>query len=279
MSIIYNYIWDATYINRDNRIGGWVPMTAAMLGGGGDGGPVTFPASFAVSNFPSSFAVSNFPSSFAVSNFPSSFAISNWPVSQAVTVANFPTSQAVTVSNWPATQAVSSTQLPATLGPLASTVSSSVVVAPDSIVQPLVEVVMTTPTTQVAANRVLADTQVLANAVRVSGGSGKVDTIALIDPDNQRIPMSVVFLRANVSMGAESAAPAITDVGVASYLGHVDILQSDWRDLGGSSVATVNKNITIKAAAGSRDIYVALINTTLAPTFGGGAIHLQLGLL
>ena len=38
MSIVYNYIWDATYVNRDNRTGGWVPMTAAVLGGGGGGG-------------------------------------------------------------------------------------------------------------------------------------------------------------------------------------------------------------------------------------------------
>ena len=71
MSIVYNYIWDPAYQNKDYTTGGWVRMSTSMLGGGGGGGgPVTFPTSFAVSNFPSSFAVSNFPSSFAISNWP-----------------------------------------------------------------------------------------------------------------------------------------------------------------------------------------------------------------
>ena len=38
MSVVYNYVWDPAYQNKDYTTGGWVRVSTSMLGGGGGGG-------------------------------------------------------------------------------------------------------------------------------------------------------------------------------------------------------------------------------------------------
>lgn len=111
-----------------------------------------------------------------------------------------------------------------------------------------------------ASGDVLADTQVLAGAMRMRDLTGVLSGFTLFDEDDQGIELDVVFLSANVSIGTENAAVSVTDANAREILGIVNVASSDWKDLGGVRVATVrNVNLPIKPASQTQDVYVALI--------------------
>lgn len=111
-----------------------------------------------------------------------------------------------------------------------------------------------------ASGDVLADTQVLAGAMRMRDLTGVLSGFTLFDEDDQGIELDVVFLSANVSIGTENAAVSVTDANAREILGIVNVASTDWKDLGGVRVATVrNVNLPIKPAAQTQDVYVALI--------------------
>lgn len=123
------------------------------------------------------------------------------------------------------------------------------------------DVTFTLDTSAYHANDVLADTQEVPYAVRHDGARGVLQSIVLRDKDDQTAAgMSVVFFRANVSLGTENSAPSISDANADNIIGIVAIASGDWVDLGGVKVATKsNINLPVRAASGTASIYVALI--------------------
>lgn len=131
-----------------------------------------------------------------------------------------------------------------------------------------------------ASGDVLADTQVVTGAFRVADGRAILQSLMLIDQDDQKADCTIYFLSSNVTMGTENSAPSISDANAVNILGYVDIAVADYKDLGGVSV--VNKNnigIVLESASGVADCYVAVVNGTSTPTYTASGVKLRLGLL
>jgi len=142
-----------------------------------------------------------------------------------------------------------------------------------------VAVTLSLDTSAYGAGDLLADTQEVANAMRVAAGTGGIHSIVLNDKDDQGAELYLVFLSANVSLGTENSAPSITDANADSILGIVPVYTSDWVDLGGCRIATLtNVGLVVKAATGSTSLYIAAVNGAGTPTYSAAGITMRLGL-
>jgi len=123
------------------------------------------------------------------------------------------------------------------------------------------EITLSLDTVAYAAGDVLADTQEIATAMRANGATGEVDTITVIDKDDQSQGLDLIFLETNVSLGTENSAPTISDADAEEILGQVQVAAGDYTDLGGVAVATKgNLGIRVKSAAASQSIFVGAIS-------------------
>ena len=145
----------------------------------------------------------------------------------------------------------------------------------------IIEVTLSLDTSAYASGDVLADSQVVTNATRVADVGGLIQSVTLIDQDDQKVALDLYFLSANVSMGSENAAPSISDADALNLLlPKVSFGTADYTDLGGVAVAGIsNLAIPIKPASGTRNIYVAAVNGTGTPTYTAAGIKLRIGIL
>ena len=143
-----------------------------------------------------------------------------------------------------------------------------------------VDVALSTDTAAYASGDVIADSQVVAACVRANDAFGVLQSLTLIDEDDQGVALTVLFLDANVSVGTENAAPSITDVNARNVLGWVSVATSDYVDLGGVRVAfKSNLGMVVKPATGTDDIYVAVVNGSGAPTYSASGLRLRLAFI
>lgn len=135
-------------------------------------------------------------------------------------------------------------------------------------------------TSAYASGDLLADTQELADAVKMNDAGGIIQSIVAIDADDQTASAyDVYILDSNVSMGTENSAPSITDANAAYILGKIAIATGDWNDLGGCKVASLRGlNLPIKPASGSTSVYVAVVNGAGTPTFTASGVKLRFGI-
>lgn len=129
-----------------------------------------------------------------------------------------------------------------------------------------------------AANEVLADTQTLASAMRVNGGSGWLSSLTVLDEDDQGGDLTVVFLRADVSLGTENSAISITDADARQIMCTLPVLSSDYTDLVNSQVASLtNSGCELESASDSTSIYVGVLSND-AKTYTATGIQLGFGI-
>lgn len=141
----------------------------------------------------------------------------------------------------------------------------------------IVTVTPTLDTSAYAAGDVLFDTTAIANAVRVSGGRAELVSIQVLDEDDQTAAvLDLYFLRSNVSLGTFNVAPAITDANAREILGYYSFASGDFKDLGGSKVATARNVGLILAPTTGTTLYVAGV-TAGTPTQTASGIKLQFG--
>lgn len=141
-----------------------------------------------------------------------------------------------------------------------------------------VEVTLSVDTAIYAADDVLADTQVVTGALKFTDGVAELRSVQLLDEDDQGVALDLVFLDGNVSLGTENAAPSITDANARNILGLVSIATGDYKDLGGCRIASLrNVGLLVKAASGTRNIYVAAITRGGTPTYTAAGLKLRLG--
>lgn len=132
----------------------------------------------------------------------------------------------------------------------------------------MVDVTFTADTSIFAAGDVIADSQIMASIAPANDIVTTLMSMTLTDEDDQGAAMTVYFLGANVSVGVENAAPSITDANDRVILGYIDIAAADWKDLGGARVVTkTGPFFGLRPIAGSRDVYVAIVNGAGTPTF------------
>jgi len=143
-----------------------------------------------------------------------------------------------------------------------------------------IDVTLSLDTSAYTSGDVLADTQVVTNAMRVNDGLGILQSVVAVDEDDQGAAFDLHFFSANSSLGTENAAPSIADADARNWLGKVAIATGDWADLGGVRVACIaNINLAVKPASGTRNLYVGVINGSGTPTYTASGVRLRLGFL
>lgn len=125
---------------------------------------------------------------------------------------------------------------------------------------------------------VITDTQKLAGFFRDVDQTGMLMSIAVIDEDDQKAAFDVYFLNGSGTMGAINGGASISDANARSFMGWQAIATGDYKDLGGVSVAMIkNVWLPVKAAAGTLDLYVAVINGAGTPTYTASGLKLRIG--
>jgi hypothetical protein len=141
----------------------------------------------------------------------------------------------------------------------------------------VLDVTLSLDTNIYADGDVLADTQVITDALRTAGGRGRLDSVMVLDESDQGAALDLIFLDANVSIGTENAAVSVTDTNARSILARVPIVSGDFYDMGGCRVASVgNLGRILRAVSGTRDLYVAAISRGTG-TYAAAGIRLKLG--
>jgi len=132
----------------------------------------------------------------------------------------------------------------------------------------------------------LFDFAELTNFVRVVGGRAIVQSITVIDKADQKIAMDLFSSPVTIDMGTANSAPSISDADAALGVQNIraagktySIETTDYKDLGGVSVATVTGvGLVIEADAASRSIFLAgMIRGT--PTYAADSLVFRFGLL
>jgi hypothetical protein len=144
----------------------------------------------------------------------------------------------------------------------------------------VVDVTLSLDTSIYASGDLLADTQVVAGVGRANDLGGIIQSLTVVDKDDQGASFDVWFLDANNTLGTENAAPSISDANAATIFGRVQVGSGDYYDLGGVRVAHLsNLAIPYKPVAGGTSIYVAVVNGTGTPTYSAAGVVLRIGLL
>ena len=133
-------------------------------------------------------------------------------------------------------------------------------------------------TDQYADGDVLADTQELASAIRLAGGSGVVQSLVVVDKDDQGQALDVYLLDSNVSIGTENSAVGISDANAAKVLGKIAVAAADFYDMGGVRVASLaNLSVVVEVSSGT-SLYVAVVSRGTG-TYTASGVVLRFGIL
>ena len=131
-----------------------------------------------------------------------------------------------------------------------------------------------------ASGDLLADRQEVTDAVLSNDSGGILQTVTVIDKDDQGAAFDIWITDADATFGTENSAPSITDANAASILGRVQVTTGDYTDLGGAKVAHLTGlAMPIKPVSGGRSIYVAAVNGTGTPTYTASGVVLRFGIL
>jgi hypothetical protein len=159
--------------------------------------------------------------------------------------------------------------------------ASSVSVVSASDATAVVDVTLSMLTSAAASGDVVAATEAVSGVLRTDG-AGLLQSILVVDKDDQKAALRIYFFDANVTLGAEDAAVSIADGDADNILGWVDIDVDDYLDLGGVSIARPDPSefqpFVLKAISGTDDVGIA-ITTSSTPTYTASGLVLRLGVL
>lgn len=141
-----------------------------------------------------------------------------------------------------------------------------------------IDVTLSLDTAAYASGDVLAEIQTVASVFRVSGGTAILQSLIVLDEDDQGQALDVVIMRATGSLGTENAAVTISDADARNILGIIQIAAADFIDLGGNRVATKQSlGMMLKPTTGT-DLFVGAISRGTG-TYTASGIRLILGLM
>ncbi len=144
-----------------------------------------------------------------------------------------------------------------------------------------VDVITVTPTCDASGtniNDVLFDYVEIPNAVAVAGGSAIIQSINLLDEDDQGGLIDLVFQSDNTALGTIDAAVSITDANARDIQGSVSM--TNYFDGIAWQMSTKNNiGLTVKAASDSTSLYVAGVVRTDSLTYTASGIQLKIGIV
>ena len=128
----------------------------------------------------------------------------------------------------------------------------------------LIDVTLTTDAEAHADNDVIAQSIEIPNAVAVTGGSAIIQSIMLLDEDDEAPTVELLFSQVNTAITDDESEAignnvADLDSTFRSFLGATTV--SNWSDLVDAQMAVkTNIGLVVKAASDSRSIYVHAVN-------------------
>lgn len=143
------------------------------------------------------------------------------------------------------------------------------------------ELTLSCDTVQYSSGDVLAAPQELAGICK-TGHPVRLESIALLDKDDQGAAMELYLLRSNATMGSENAAVAWTDANADEIMALVDVGTADYTDLGSSqfvikSAAAGDAGMGAVLLPGSGEsLYVGAVSRG-TPTHTAAGITLKFG--
>jgi hypothetical protein len=142
------------------------------------------------------------------------------------------------------------------------------------------DVTLSLDTSAYANGDVLADTQVITEALRTVDGTGQIRSINVLDEDDQTAyTFNVLFLDSSASIGTENSAFSITDANARSIFGVATFATAESVDLINSRLYWKNGlAIPIKAISGTASLGIALAVITGTPTHTAAGIKIRLGI-
>jgi hypothetical protein len=143
----------------------------------------------------------------------------------------------------------------------------------------VLNVTLSLDTSAYVSGDVLADLQAVADFMRADGGRATIQSLTVLDKDDQGLEMDILISPTSTSLGTENSAPNISDTNAENLQRICNVASGDYIDLGGSKMATkTGIGLVVEAAAGSTTMYIGAI-TRGAPTHTASGIILTLGLL
>lgn len=142
----------------------------------------------------------------------------------------------------------------------------------------VVNLTLSLDTSAYASGDLVADTQEIVGAASVAGGHVILDSIVIIDEDDQGVALNFVFSQVVTSFGTENSAPNISDANALFVCGHVAFATTDYVDIGTSKIGTkANINLPMELASGATSLFVAVVNGTGTPTFTATGLKIKFG--
>jgi hypothetical protein len=133
-------------------------------------------------------------------------------------------------------------------------------------------------TSAYAADRLLFNSTAIASAAFHDGGHVRLESIGLLDEDDQGIAMDLLFLDASTSLGTINQAFAASDTLGRNVLGRVNIATGDYIDFGGFRFAQKSSlGIVMKAAAATSSLWVAGVTRGGTPTYTASGLKFKFG--
>lgn len=144
----------------------------------------------------------------------------------------------------------------------------------------IITVTPTLDTSIYASGDVLFTTTAISNAVRANDGIAQLQSLVIVDKDDQKPEIALKFWSSNVTYGAFNGVPSISDSEAIFCLGRVNIVTADYDDDGGVSTAFKdNIGKMLKPASGTRTIYITGKLTSGTPTHTASGLVIRLALL
>ncbi len=136
-----------------------------------------------------------------------------------------------------------------------------------------------TPDTNVLADGDVAfDTQEVAGFSTAANITSILQSVTVIDVDDQGVGIDLIFFNANTSLGTENSAPDVDDTEAQNIIGRVQVGAGSFYDVGESKIACVyGIGLPMKAGTGG-SVWMAGISRG-TPTYAGGHIYIKLGVL
>jgi hypothetical protein len=127
---------------------------------------------------------------------------------------------------------------------------------------------------------VLAETQEIEEVFKGPAATAILNSIVLLDKDDQAGALDLVFFRSNVSLGTENAAVAISDANADEIIAVVQFVAGDYIDLANSQIAIKGPGDLgqLLKPSGDDSLYVGAISRD-AKTYTAAGITLKIGLL
>jgi hypothetical protein len=101
-------------------------------------------------------------------------------------------------------------------------------------------------------------------------GRALLTDLVVIDKDDEKAPIDIYIMSANVSAGTRNAAPSISDANAVNVQCIVSIAAADYKDLGGVSVATGKPSTNTcysQSLSTSQSMYFFVVNGTSTQTY------------